>query len=68
MLPSVSAFRESGRIGPIRERQSNWTTKIEYAHFRSTNIPYPDGAASIHSFKVRDRKNIIQIGLNYYFP
>jgi outer membrane immunogenic protein len=57
-------------IGWEHAWSANWTTKIEYdyAHFGSTNIPYPDGAASIHSFKVRDRKNIIQVGLNYYFP
>ncbi len=49
---------------------SNWTTKVEYDYdnFGSTNIPYPDLAATIKSFKVRDTKNIIQVGVNIYFP
>lgn len=47
----------------------SWTTKVEYdyADFGSTNISYPDAAATIHSFKVHDTKNIIQAGVNFYF-
>jgi outer membrane immunogenic protein len=49
---------------------ANWTTKIEYNYddFGSTNISYPDAAAAIKHFKVSDTKNIIKIGVNFYFP
>lgn len=48
---------------------AHWTTKIEYdyADFGSTNIAYPNAAATIKRFSVRDTKSIIQFGVNYYF-
>jgi outer membrane immunogenic protein len=48
----------------------NWTTKIEYNYddFGTQNIPYPDAAAAIQSFKVRDTKSILKVGVNFYFP
>jgi outer membrane immunogenic protein len=57
-------------VGLEHALSSNWTVKLEYdyANFGSTNISYPDAAATIHSFKVHDTKNIVQLGVNFYFP
>jgi outer membrane immunogenic protein len=47
----------------------NWTIKVEYNHidFGSHHIPYPNANATIQSFEVSDRKDIVKVGVNYLF-
>ena len=49
--------------------QNNWSVKAEYNYisFGSNNIPYPNAAAAITSFPVRDTKQIVKVGVNYLF-
>ena len=49
---------------------THWTVKAEYNYinYGSLNIPYPSAAAGIQSFPVKDTKNILKVGVNFYFP
>jgi outer membrane immunogenic protein len=48
---------------------NNWSGKIEYNHidYGTTNIAYPSTATGITSFPVRDRIDVIKVGVNYLF-
>jgi outer membrane immunogenic protein len=47
----------------------HWTFKAEwdFIDFASHTVPYPSLGATIQNFGVRDTKNIIKVGVNFYF-
>jgi outer membrane immunogenic protein len=49
---------------------NHWTFKAEwdYIDYGTHNIAYPSLTASVQSFAVKDTKNIVKVGLNFYFP
>jgi outer membrane immunogenic protein len=48
----------------------NWTVKAEwnFIDYGTHNIPYPSAGAGLPTFPVKDTKNVIKVGLNFYFP
>jgi outer membrane immunogenic protein len=48
----------------------HWTFKAEwnYIDYGTHNIAYPSAGAGLPSFSVKDTKNIVKAGLNFYFP
>lgn len=48
----------------------HWTFKAEYDFigYPSHSVAYPSAAAAIQNFGVKDTKNIVKVGLNFYFP
>jgi outer membrane immunogenic protein len=48
----------------------NWTVKAEwnYIDYGTHTLAYPSLPAPIQSFPVKDTKNILKVGLNFYFP
>jgi outer membrane immunogenic protein len=49
---------------------NHWTFKAEwnYIDYGTHNIAYPSVGAGLQSFPVKDTKNIVKVGLNFYFP
>jgi outer membrane immunogenic protein len=47
---------------------SHWTFKVEwdFINYGTSNISYPSAAAAIQSFPVKDTKQIIKVGVNFY--
>jgi outer membrane immunogenic protein len=47
----------------------HWTFKAEYDFigYPSHNVAYPSASAAIQNFAVKDSKNIIKVGVNFYF-
>ena len=48
----------------------HWTFKAEwdFINYGTHSIAYPSASAAIQSFPVKDTKNILKVGLNFYFP
>jgi opacity protein-like surface antigen len=48
----------------------HWTVKAEwnYIDYGTHNIAYPSAGAGLPTFPVKDTKNILKVGLNFYFP
>jgi len=48
---------------------NHWTAKVEYDYidYGCNSLPYPSAAAAIQSFSVCDTKQIVKVGLNFYF-
>ena len=48
----------------------HWTFKAEwnFIDYGTHSIAYPSASAAIQSFPVKDTKNILKVGLNFYFP
>src|SRR5207302_7918852 len=63
VLPSPS-------LPPIFPPLYQWTFKAEwnFIDYGTKNLPYPSAGAGLPSFPVKDTKQVIKIGLNYYFP